>query len=254
MSDAQQSGVPVNYYMSEPVHWVEPDDDLAEVKELIGRYDVAGLAVVDSEASQLIGVISRTDVLRIGDLNAKVSDHMTPDIVMVKVDQAVTVAARSMVDNNVHRVFVIGAEGLVGVLSTTDLMGAVRDLHIEERVESYMSTPVFSIDVDEPISAARKLLAEAGDTGLVVRDDVWPVGLFSSMEALVSQDMDGETPVEHVMSQELVAVPASMPIYRVAGQAASLGVRRVVVMDHGAITGVLTGMDFARACADLSAS
>ena len=57
--------MPVQLYMSSPVHTVGPDDNLAHVQKRLDELRISSLAVVDAN-DKLMGVISRTDLIRIG--------------------------------------------------------------------------------------------------------------------------------------------------------------------------------------------
>jgi CBS domain-containing protein len=251
---------PVHYYMSSPVHVVAPEDDLERVHGLLSAHGISSLAVVDG--SELVGVISQSDLLRVSlpRLAARrrvgarwlprrtVAEVMTAEVLTVRPHDTVSTAAQRMVSHDIHRMFVVEGKVLVGVLSTMDVTAAVRDIRIDQPVSLYMTAIVYAIDHEEPVSAGVELLDRANVSGVVVLDQGWPVGIFSQREALASRHMPRDTPVEHAMSQAFLTVPGSVPLYRVAGQAAALRVRRVVVFESGQLIGILTGMDFARAC------
>lgn len=251
---------PVHYYMSSPVHVVAPGDDLERVHALLGAHGISSLAVVDG--TELVGVISQSDLLRVSlpRLAARrrvgarwlprrtVAEVMTAEVLTVRPHETVSAAAQRMVTHDIHRLFVVEGKLLVGVLSTMDVTAAVRDIRLTQPVSAHMTALVLSIDRAEPVSAGVELLDRANVSGVVVLDEGWPVGIFSQREALASRHMPRDTPVEHAMSQAFLTVPGDVPLHRVAGQAAALGVRRVVVFEAGQVAGVLTGMDFARAC------
>jgi CBS domain-containing membrane protein len=257
---APRYDAPVHYYMSSPVRVVSPGDDLEHVQALMSTHGISSLAVV--EDGRLVGVISQTDLLRVSfpllaarrRVGARwlprrsVGQVMTPGVLTIRPHDPVSLAARRMVEHDVHRLFVVQDHALVGVVSTTDVTAAVRDIRIAQPVSSYMTSVLFAIDHDEPVSAGVKLLDRAHLGGIVVIEQGWPIGIFSQREALASRHMPRDTPIEHAMSQEFLSVPGHVPLHRVAGQAAALGVRRVVVFEEGTALGIVTGMDFARAC------
>jgi CBS domain-containing protein len=257
---APRYDAPAHYYMSSPVRVVSPGDDLEHVQALLGTHGISSLAVV--EDGKLVGVISQTDLLRVSfpllaarrRVGARwlpwrsVAQVMTPEVLTVRPHDAVSLAARRMVEHDVHRLFVVEGQALVGVLSTTDVTAAVRDIRIAQPVSAYMTSALFAIDHDEDLAVGVKLLDRAQVSGIVVLEQGWPVGIFSQREALASRHMPRDTPIGHAMSQAFLTVPGHVPLHRVAGQAAALGVRRVVVFEEGTALGVITGMDFARAC------
>ena len=90
----------------------------------------------------LLGVLSSSDVLEAeaeaGDAEARttvleetrVSDLMTPRPITVTPETAVQEAARQMLYADVKRLFVEDDGRLVGVLSQTDIVGAVAKGHL----------------------------------------------------------------------------------------------------------------------------
>jgi predicted transcriptional regulator len=152
-----------------------------------------------------------------------------------------------MVESRFHRIFVVDSGELVGVLSTKDVMLAIRDKRVNYPISQWMSSPVFTVRHSEPISLATERLAKARVTGLVVVEGDLPVGLFTNREALEARDEPRDLPVEEAMSAAMLALPVDTPLHRAAAQAAELNVRRIVAMSGGKMEGILSGIDFARA-------
>jgi CBS domain-containing protein len=255
--------VAVSEYMTTPVLTVKASTPLSEADALMRDRGVSSLAVVSDEGA-LDGILSRTDLLRVGSRqagrrkgaslltyppSATVGDAMTKDVEAVEADLTCAEAAALMVKKRFHRLLVRLDGELVGVASTFDLMQLVVDQKLNKPVSEYMSSPLFTVRVDEPISLATERLERAKVTGLVVLDGDWPVGLFTQTEALESRDAERDTPIESVMGTAFLSLEAETPIHRAAAMAVSLGARRVVTMTNGRPKGILTGLDFAKAVA-----
>lgn len=252
--------MPVKLYMTSPVDTVRPDDNLDHVQRRLDELRISSLAVVD-ENDKLMGVISRTDLIRIGRRqagsrgkaalltlpNKPVSRRMTDEVVTVSPEDPISLAAKRIVDGRLHRVYVEESDKLVGVLSTNDVMLAIRDKRVNKPISNWMSSPVFTVRAQEPVSLAAERLEKARVQGLVVVDDGWPIGVFAQREALEARHRERETPVEEVMNPALLSLEADTPLHRAAAQAEALNVRRVIVVRNGRIEGILTGIDFARA-------
>jgi len=254
--------IPVEFYMTSPVHTVRPSDDLREAQRLLDGLSITSLAVVEDD-SRLVGVLSQTDLIRVGRRQAgsrhkaalltlpemAVSRRMTKEVVTVDLADAVGDAAKRMAKDRLHRVFVEDSGKLVGVLSTKDVMLAIRDKRVRSPIAEWMSSPVFTIRADEPVSLAVERLEKAHVTGLVVVEDDWPVGLFTQREALEASERERSTPVEEVMTAALLALDVDTQLHRAAAQAAATQVRRVIAVRGRKMEGILTGIDFARAAA-----
>lgn len=250
-------------YQTSPALCITAEADVNEAYQLMEEHDVSSLAVV-GDHGRLVGVISRTDLLRIGRREAGTShdassltlpfrpvrEMMTSAVVTVGPEDSVRAAARTMVDKHVHRVFIVDAQQQpLGVISTRDLMLSVRDSRMKEPIENFMSSPVFTIRAHEPVSEALQRLEKAHISGLVVLDEEWPVGVFTQRDALLFQHVPRSTPVEDVMNPAILFLPRECQMFRAAAQAVSLRARRVLVSDGKKVVGIVTGLDFARAAA-----
>ncbi len=251
--------VPVKLYMTSPVVTVTPDDPLETAHDRMVARGVSSLAVVEGRTP--VGVISRSDLLRVGKREAgsgqkssvltlparTVAEEMTRKVLAVSPDTPLATAARMMVKGYIHRVLVTDGDVLVGVLSTRDLMRALEEKQSSHKVGEFMSSPVFTIRDEEPLSEAVERLEKAHVSGLVVVEDGWPVGVFGKAEALDARDLPRSVAVGDVMNPRVLVLPSTTTLHRAAAQAAALGVRRVVIQDVGGLKGILSGLDFARA-------
>jgi predicted transcriptional regulator len=252
--------MPVQLYMTSPVHTVHPADNLDHVRKRLDELRISSLAVVDAN-DKLMGVISRTDLIRVGRRqagsrgkaalltlpNKAVSRRMTDKVVTVAPEDPISLAAKHIVEGRLHRVYVEESEKLVGVLSTNDVMRAIRDKRVNKPISDWMSSPVFTVRAQEPVSLATERLEKARVQGLVVVDDGWPVGVFTQREALEARHRARKTPVDEAMNPAMLSLEADTPLHRAAAQAEALRVRRVIVVSNRQIEGILTGVDFARA-------
>jgi CBS domain-containing protein len=122
--------------MRSTLETIGPDDTVAAAVTALADQHVSGLPVVEHR-DRLVGVISTTDVLQLlseaseterrGDIlgTTLVREIMTAKPVTVAPDLDVHDAARQMLYGEIHRVFVEYDGALVGVLSQSDIVGAV---------------------------------------------------------------------------------------------------------------------------------
>jgi CIC family chloride channel protein len=115
---------------------IGPEAAVNEAAIALAEAHVSGLPVVDRRR-HLVGVISSTDILASEEEvegeagrvalfeETLVRDLMTPRPVTVTPTATVKEAAQLLLYADVHRVFVLDGDRLVGVLSTTDIVRAV---------------------------------------------------------------------------------------------------------------------------------
>ena len=126
----------VNELMHREVRTLPPDATVAEAIITLADAHVSGLPIVDQHG-QMLGVLSSADVLEAeaeaADVDARtsvledtrVSELMTPRPITVTPETSIQEAARQMLYADVKRLFVVQESRLVGVISQTDIVGAV---------------------------------------------------------------------------------------------------------------------------------
>ncbi len=112
------------------------EDSVEDAVEILADKHISGLPVVSSRG-QLIGVVSTTDVLQLlaeapdserrGEVleGTQVREVMTAKPITVGPDEDIHEAARQMLYGEIHRLFVEFDGCLVGVLTQSDIVGAV---------------------------------------------------------------------------------------------------------------------------------
>ena len=146
----------VESVMQTSVVAVSPETTLADVQRLFVEEEIHGAPVVDDDGS-VVGVVTSADLLRAAEeerdtavvdsdyfrdtlefsgpdwsgvpedlqdrlANLTAADAMTPQAVTVRRTTTVPEVAALLRQHRVHRVFVVEEQGLVGVVSTFDLL------------------------------------------------------------------------------------------------------------------------------------
>lgn len=250
----------VSTLMSSPVVSVTADTLLEAAYRILVERRISSVPVVDG-AGKAVGVLSLTDLLHLGRLQPAslagiqplelpketVGEHMHEGVLTIRPDSPTAVAAKTMVEHHVHRLYVEEEGSLVGVFSIEEVLVAVRGLHIETPIGDVMTKRVITLPVTASLADATSRLDRAGVTGIVIVDDQeHPVGMFTQVEALAARDKSPNTKVEESMSYSLVTLHAKVPLYRAAAHAYEARARRVLVLEDGKLQGLLTGLDFAR--------
>lgn len=250
----------VSLLMNSPVVTITAETTLDAAYKTLVQRRISAVPVVAADG-RLVGVLSETDLLRIGRLQPvslagvqalelpeePVGQHMHPGVTTVTEDTPVTTAARTLAEQRIHRVYVTKEGQLTGVFSTEEVLLAVRERRLGAPIVEEMTTPVYTLSMHTPLSEATARLDHAGLSGFAVVDEHGqPIGMFTKTEALKARDLPSETHVEDVMSYSLLYQNSRTPLFRAAAHAYETGTRRVLVMEDRKLAGVLTGLDFAR--------
>ena len=113
---------------------VSPELALKDFEDLLTSEDISGAPVTGTDG-KIVGVASKTDIVRVladeasqRDVLApqlSVEDIMTTDVVTVGPDAELRDVARVMIDGNLHRVIVTDGDDVLGIVTTFDLLAAV---------------------------------------------------------------------------------------------------------------------------------
>ena len=114
----------VTQVMSEELYTVSPDTLVEDAAGGMMDRGVGSVVVVDGD--ELAGILTSTDFVRIvAERRPKdrtpVSEYMTEALVTTSPGAAIAEAAATMLEDGIHHLPVTDDDGVVGVVSTTDL-------------------------------------------------------------------------------------------------------------------------------------
>ncbi|MBE2236714.1 MAG: DUF190 domain-containing protein [Caldilineaceae bacterium] len=212
---------PVARIMREEATTVQPDASVAEIVTLLLERGVRSLPVVDS-AHRLVGIITDGDLLHRAGLTTRIGlQRELPD------DQA------------------------------RALLVALRQSPLTAR--EIMSTPVFSVQTDEPVRAAAERMVKHNLKRLpVVNEDerlrgmVSRIDIFRMVASHHHEERDDDAPrtgrtVTELMYRDAPTVCVSAPLEEIVRALEASGRRRVVVVDDDRhVLGIITDGDLLR--------
>ncbi|MDQ6735856.1 MAG: CBS domain-containing protein [Nitrospirota bacterium] len=153
--------------------------DLAR-ESLNQRKRVLESCVAELEARR--AVVGKKKELTYAVIGPQVTDHMSLEIRTVRVNASLKEAAQLMQQWRVGSLLVIDDRSYVGVITDTDLARDVvaRGLDAStEIVKTCMRTPPITIEVDQPIIEAVRLMKDKGTRHLAVTDQDQIIGVIS---------------------------------------------------------------------------
>jgi CBS domain-containing protein len=119
--------------MSTDLHTVSPDTLVEEAAGVMREQDIGSVIVVD-EAGRIEGILTSTDFVSIvAERQPKdrtpVSEYMSTNITTASAQDPVQEAADTMLEKGVHHLPVVDeTEGVIGIVTTTDLTAYVSEL------------------------------------------------------------------------------------------------------------------------------
>lgn len=113
-----------------------------------------------------------------------------------------------------------------------------------------MSDDVHTVDAAATVTEAARLLADAGVGSLPVVEDGRPIGIVTDRDLVVRVLAKGEDPetlrVGRVATSPLVSIASDRNVDEAIFLMSSNRIRRLVVVDDGRLTGVVSQADIAR--------
>ncbi|BEP17128.1 CBS domain-containing protein [Pyrofollis japonicus] len=199
----------VDEYMSSPVVVVKPSDNLAHVRNLMIRYRVGRLVVIDDN-NRPIGIVTKTDFLKVasGSLASRpldsvfVREIMTGDVVTITQGRSLREAARLMLQHNIGGLPVVDEEGrLVGIITKTDIVRAYAErLRGKYKASDFMYSDVpkaapshsvsYVIDLLYSHPSRRVLVVDSGEiVGIIAPSDIAFLAEYPSVSRTKSKSV-----------------------------------------------------------------
>jgi CBS domain-containing protein len=119
--------------MSTDIVTVAPDTPVEEAADTLRTHDIGSLVVVDAD-NHLEGILTSTDFVRIvaesePKAETTVERYMTRDVVTASAQESIRGAADRLITYGIHHLPVVDdREGVIGMLSTTDLTAYLSDV------------------------------------------------------------------------------------------------------------------------------
>ncbi len=125
------TGIKVGDCMKTKVITINADSTAVEAAKKIKEFNVGSLLVEKNGVVQ--GIITEKDLvvksLSAGDLNIKVNDFMSANLIQIEDDADLSAAAKIMGENKIKRLIVTHAGKIVGIISQKDIISISPSLY-----------------------------------------------------------------------------------------------------------------------------
>lgn len=141
-----------------------------DVLQMMAEKQINGLPVVKKGTKTLVGIVTRTDLLKKADEN-QLAMLMVRDPITVSPRTDLKTATKIMIDRNYRRLPVVEKDDLIGMVSVPDILGAV--LQNNEKIGSkeisgYISKNVAAVWDQTPLPLTYMIMDMAGKNSLVL--------------------------------------------------------------------------------------
>ena len=148
----------VKEIMAEDIYSVHVPGNRTNALEIMREKKVSGLPVVKNGTDELVGVLTRTDLVENPD-EEQIALIMTRNIITASPDDDVKDVAAKMITNNIRRVPIVKDGSLVGLVTASDLINkALWKMDIHDPAENYMIQKIPTSWEGTPLNVAFEIM------------------------------------------------------------------------------------------------
>jgi len=129
-----------------------------EVLEILKNKHVSGVPVVKN--NELMGIVTRTDLLKNPE-EEQLAILMTRDPITISPEQSMVEASRIILNTGVRRLPVVIGNALVGIITLTDIIGAIANFNIMQPIQELMNGKTVVIWDMTPVSMVGMIMEMA---------------------------------------------------------------------------------------------
>lgn len=172
----------------------------------------------------------------------RVRDVMTTDVITFTPETSIRDAMEGLSTNHLSGAPVVSGEKVVGVISMTDILAFIASEPEPEQRDEEDDT--VSDSWDEPV-----VDDEDGDFESALNAEVWDEALTPE-NPLTGKGVLEQHSVEEAMTRDVFSLTSSASVREAASMMGKHGIHRVVVVDGGALAGIISSLDVARAVSE----
>jgi CBS domain-containing protein len=129
-----------------------------EVLEILKNKHISGVPVVKN--NDLVGIVTRTDLLKNTE-EEQLAILMTRDPITISPEQSMVEASRIILNTGVRRLPVVIDNTLVGIITLTDIIGAIANFNIMQPIQELMNGKTVIIWDATPVSMVGMIMEMA---------------------------------------------------------------------------------------------
>jgi len=119
--------------MTHPVITVRKDMKLTEVIEVLLRWHISGVPVVDEDGGRLVGLISEMDIMNFAfdghAAEVRVEEAMSTEVIWYPLTATMEELVSSCVQNRIRRIPIVDDGKVVGIVSRRDILREMQHIY-----------------------------------------------------------------------------------------------------------------------------
>lgn len=229
----------IDKVMAKDIITVRKDQTVNDALKLMSKHKISRLPVISPKTDELVGIITEKDMAtkiasaKYEDVplsHMRISTIMTDNVITADVEESKVQVLKKMVENHIGGIPIMEGDKIVGMVTKTDfLVEADIDAYSETPIKDVMTKRVITINPDERLVHARRLMIDNDIARLVVVNNGVIIGIFTAKDmAKTVIDFKKRVPekyqhsqirnlfIQEVMSQSIVTTTKDASIAEVA--------------------------------------
>ena len=242
--------------MSRKVITTTPETSMIQAAKTMGEKHIGSLVVVKYKTP--VAIVTERDLLSrvlACDLDLKktlVGQVMSYPLIRICPTFKIREAARTMI-NKKGRLVVYVCGKLAGIITASDLIRVLPEApETSLVVDDFMTTEIVSVDDDETVLSAARMMGEKRVGSVIVTCNGKPLGIFTERDLLSTYIVHArslDTRLGDACSGLMTTAPAGISIHEAAKIMAEKHIRRLPIMKKKEIAGIITARDLVEAYA-----
>lgn len=276
----------VKEIMAKDIYFAHVPGNRTNALEIMREKKVSGLPVVKNGTNELVGVLTRTDLVENPD-EEQIALIMTRNIVTASPEDDVKEVAAKMIENNIRRVPIVEEGKLVGLVTASDLINkALWKMDIQDPAENYMIQNIPTSWEGTPLNVAFEIMRyyklkvllglnndgkisgiltetdfieesevvserTVHNTSVGTEGDKWSWDSKSVLYVIKNHLKFSDKTIKDVANTELVIVTTKTSVQECANKMRQRNIEQIPVIDvEGDLVGLVRAVDLIKAISD----
>jgi predicted transcriptional regulator len=240
--------------MSSDVVSVRPNQTLHEAALIMEKKRISCVAVCTD--NQIVGILSQRDIVASARSHGssegvRVCDKMSHSVETISPETPVLYASLIMEEKGFRRLPVVSKQGIVGIVTQTDLVQAFESMSALRNVTEIMTTDIATIAPDQNVAQVVDIMVQKGISSVLVTHNDKAVGIITEKDILhtvIAQRKDPEQiEAVDIMSFPLITISVSHSVLSASRLMYDNHLHRLVVADDQGAKGIITRTDILKA-------
>ena len=183
----------VKNYMTKDVVTVEIPSARDDVLRILKRTGISGVPVVKAKTKELLGIVTRKDLLHMPEEN-QVAILMSENPVVIGPKATLAEAAEVMKEKHIRRLPVVEGKKLTGIISVSDIVGAVAKLNDSREIrDGFIGKKTFAAWEETPLCVVGKMMELAHVEAMpILNSDNKLTGIISERDLIRSSKIEDD--------------------------------------------------------------